>query len=100
MGQKKGDELDYQGGSCLRTIQDLKGDDAFEVCGRVSDNIRKVAVQRKQNCVQLLGLGGNKAIRGLGWKNAFQVNNLMPSLFERSDDLIGNTMVCEESQRH
>jgi hypothetical protein len=66
----------------------------------LSDNIREVAVQRKQNCVQLLGLGGYKAIRGLGGEYVFQADDFVPSLLERSDDLVGNTVVCEESQRH
>jgi len=47
-----------------------------------------------------LGLGDNKGIRGLGWQVAFQADNFMPGLSQRIDDLIGNAMVCEESQRH
>ncbi len=48
MSQKEGDQLYDQGGSGLRAVQDLKGDDTFELSGRISDNIREVAIQRKQ----------------------------------------------------
>jgi hypothetical protein len=60
MSQKEGDQLYDQGVSGLRAVQDLKGGDTFELRGRISDNIRQVAIQRKQNCVQLLGLGGDQ----------------------------------------
>ena len=74
MSQKEGDQLSDQGGSGLRAVQDLKGDDTFELSGRISDNIREVAIQRKQNCVQLLGLGGDRSpvpvIREVGRGNS------------------------------
>jgi hypothetical protein len=47
-----------------------------------------------------LGLGDNKGIWGLGWKVVSQEDNFMPGLSQRIDDLIGDAMVCEESQRH
>ena len=33
VSQREGDQLDYQGGSGLRAVQDLKGDDTFELGG-------------------------------------------------------------------
>jgi len=49
---------------------------------------------------RFLGLGDNKGIRRLGWQVVFQADNFMPGPSQRIDDLIGNAMVCEESQRY
>jgi hypothetical protein len=63
-------------------VEDLKGNDTFEPCRRVSDNVREIAVQGKQDCIHFLGLGDNDGIPRFSWQVVLQPHNFMPGLLQ------------------
>jgi len=66
-------------------ISDLKREDSRILSRRVSHNIGKVAVQRYQDCAELLRLCNNNAIVGILRKVFSENEDFVTGLSERLD---------------
>jgi hypothetical protein len=64
-------------GCDLRKIANLQGHNPAELTGRVGDEIGKIAVQRQQDCAELLGLGNDHGIWRFRWHVVLQTQHFM-----------------------
>jgi hypothetical protein len=83
-----GQEPIHYGRRDLRMIANLQRHNPSELPWRVGDDIGKIAVQRQQNCPEVLGLADNRQVPRLRRHVLFQPENFMSCGAQGIYDLI------------
>ena len=84
----------------LGVVMDLQGNDSEVLRRRIRNDVREIAVQRKQYCVKFLRAGNDNRVRRFRVDVVAQAQDLMTLRGEVVDDGVRDAVVREEPQTH
>ena len=84
----------------LRVVQDLEGDDTFELSRRLSNDVGEIAVEGEQDRIQSLGLRHDGGVWRLDRQTIFETPHFVTSGCKGLDDEIRDAVVREKAERH